>query len=252
MQVTDSPSTKIDVFSSSVYNRVPTTRKASLRDAFRWLPVFLALLLSSLCITFLLNIQPAGAASSKTISQSKAQSNKPDYIPNIPTSDERKISSVFTKEVSFWEKNIIVWAENHQLDPNFVAVVMQIESCGHPSIRSLSGANGLFQVMPFHFSPDENPVHPDTNAYRGLTYLAGSLALAENDPALALAGYNGGHSVIRIDPTYWADETQRYVYWGSGILSDISSGYTQSPRLEEWLSAGGESLCNLSANALGL
>jgi soluble lytic murein transglycosylase-like protein len=163
-----------------------------------------------------------------------------------------KISSVFTREVKYWEEEIITWAKTYELDPNLIAVVMQIESCGHPNIRSQVGANGLFQVMPFHFSPKENPVNPETNAKRGLTYLARSLELADANTSLALAGYNGGHSVITLDPDSWFAETRRYVYWGSGILSDISDGQSQSPRLTEWLNAGGESLCNRSAEDLGL
>ncbi|NIM05603.1 MAG: transglycosylase SLT domain-containing protein, partial [Armatimonadetes bacterium] len=93
------------------------------------------------------------------------------------------------------------------LDPNLVAVVMQVESCGHPKVRSAAGAQGLFQVMPFHFSRDEDPLNPETNAARGLAYLAASLRIAQDDPSNALAGYNGGHGIIGKEPREWPPET---------------------------------------------
>ena len=70
------------------------------------------------------------------------------------------LSPIFTQEVQYWEDNIIRWANDHSLDPNLAAVVMQIESCGDPQAVSRSGAMGLFQVMPFHFHRGENPITP--------------------------------------------------------------------------------------------
>jgi hypothetical protein len=228
-------------------------RKAVLGTAFRLSPVILAFLLSSLCISFLVNLKPATAASIETQDPSVLSSSKKVSSPITQSSDQVKtLSPVFTKEVQFWEKEILEWAETYQLDPNLVAVVMQIESCGHPNIESRSGAKGLFQVMPFHFVRVEDPFNPDTNAHRGLTYLSKSLSIAAKDLRLTLAGYNGGHSVIPLAMSYWPEETKRYVYWGSGILADIQAGETQSPRLNEWLSAGGESLCHRSSIELGL
>jgi soluble lytic murein transglycosylase-like protein len=252
MKVSNSTKVNNDYATFPSAHRDSHKRKATLRVAFRLFPVFLAFLVSSLVITFLLNIQPAGAASEEKLSRNTNQSIQTEHIPYSSPSTDRMISPAFTKEVLYWEDQIIAWAKTYHLDPNLVAVVMQIESCGHPSIGSHAGAQGLFQVMPFHFSPDENPIDPYTNAHRGLSYLAQSLELAKDNPSLALAGYNGGHSVIMLNPDSWFDETKRYVYWGSGILSDISQGHTQSARLNEWLNAGGQSLCDRSSEALGL
>ena len=106
--------------------------------------------------------------------------------------------------------------------------------------------------MPFHFAPGEDPLDPDTNALRGLSYLAGSFDLAQGRLDLALAGYNGGHGVISRPPAAWPTETQRYAYWGTGILADIETGAVTSPRLQQWLEAGGASLCRRAGEALGL
>lgn len=150
---------------------------------------------------------------------------------------------IFTPEVQHWGERISGWAATYALDPNLIATVMQIESCGNPQAVSGSGAQGLFQVMPFHFAAGEAMLDPETNARRGLTYLAEGLALAGDKPGLALAGYNGGHSLIGKFWSEWPAETQRYYYWGSGIYADVKAGGSTSPTLDEWLAAGGAGLC---------
>ena len=162
------------------------------------------------------------------------------------------ISSVFTAEVQSWEENILGWAEAVGLDPNMAATVMQIESCGDPQALSRSGAMGLFQVMPFHFMSGENGFDPETNALRGMDYLRRSLETARGDVRLAFAGYNGGIGVINWLEADWPAETVRYAYWGSGIYAEASSGALHSSRLDEWLQAGGASLCRQAADRLGL
>ena len=52
------------------------------------------------------------------------------------------ISPVFQPEVQYWSAAIQVWASAAGLDPNLVATVMQIESCGDPRARSRAGAMG--------------------------------------------------------------------------------------------------------------
>jgi hypothetical protein len=169
--------------------------------------------------------------------------------PAQPAAPAGQLSPVFTPEVQRWGSQILAWSQAFALDPNLVATVMQIESCGHPTISSSAGAQGLFQVMPFHFAPGEAMTDPQTNATRGLDYLARGLQAAGGQVGLALAGYNGGHSQIGRDSSLWPRETQRYHYWGTGIYEDAASGASQSPRLAEWLAAGGASLCARAAQA---
>lgn len=153
------------------------------------------------------------------------------------------LAPLFTPEIQYWGDKILVWAAQTGLDPNLIATVMQIESCGDPRAVSSAGAMGLFQVMPYHFERGENPYIPDTNAQRGLGYLSQSLSAANGNFRLAFAGYNGGIGVIPRAETSWAAETIRYVYWGSGIYADAMQGLSSSARLDEWLSHGGISLC---------
>jgi len=180
----------------------------------------------------------------------------PAGIPPIQAAEIRTngpllpVSPVFTPEVQSWTGRIQVWAGAAGLDPNLVATVMQIESCGDPLALSRTGAMGLFQVMPYHFTASDDPYAPDTNALRGLDYLKRSLEMASGDPRLALAGYNGGIGVIGWSESAWPVQTQRYAYWGSGIYADASSEADVSQRLQEWLATNGISLCSQAHDRL--
>lgn len=157
------------------------------------------------------------------------------------------IAPLFTPEVLAWEEKIMVWSDTYQLDPNLIATVMQIESCGFSRAESPAGAKGLFQVMPYHFLEGEDPYRPGTNARRGLNYLRQALESGGN-ARLALAGYNGGITGAKNPEEQWPDETVRYVHWGLRIYKDAKAGKDYSPRLEEWLNSGGSALCRLARN----
>jgi len=159
------------------------------------------------------------------------------------------LSPIFTPEVQFWAPLIAEWALAWEIDPNLIATVIQIESCGDPYVSSNAGAQGLFQVMPFHFDAGEDMLNVENNARRGLAYLSGGLDRSEGHAGLALAGYNGGHSVIAKGSASWAGETRRYYYWGAGIYADASAGLLTSERVQEWLAAGGQSLCDRARNS---
>jgi soluble lytic murein transglycosylase-like protein len=166
-----------------------------------------------------------------------------------PALQNTGLPAIFTPEVQRWSPEIQVWAAAYGLPSSLIAAVMQIESCGDPSAQSGAGAQGLFQVMPFHFAPGEAALDPETNARRGLAYLARALELADGRIDLALAGYNGGHLRITQPADQWPDETRRYVAWGSAIYADAASGETESPALEAWLQAGGSRLCQAASGA---
>ncbi|HUN24253.1 MAG TPA: transglycosylase SLT domain-containing protein [Anaerolineales bacterium] len=168
--------------------------------------------------------------------------------PALPSA----ISVIFRPSVQYWGAKISAWAETAGIDPNLLATVMQIESCGDPNAVSGSGAQGLFQVMPFHFAEGENMQDPDTNALRSTNYLKQGLAISNGNASLTLAGYNGGHSQISKAFELWPQETQRYFHWGSGIFQEASSGAGVSPTLEAWLAAGGASLCEQAEQRLGI
>jgi len=202
------------------------------------LPLFAIILITCLITALAFNtpIVTSAASSSQTIS-------------NASTS---QLSPIFTREVQYWADDILRWAGASSLDPNLVAVVMQIESCGDPFARSSAGAMGLFQVMPFHFHTGENPFETNTNALRGTNYLARSMDTARGNVRLALAGYNGGIGVISRGEWTWSAQTLRYVYYGAPIYEDARSGATSSAKLDEWYRKYGAGLCRQASQRLGI
>ncbi|MBI1278603.1 MAG: transglycosylase SLT domain-containing protein [Anaerolineaceae bacterium] len=179
-------------------------------------------------------------------------------ISTIPGAIDRwlhgssEIAPLFSPEVQHWGNDIDRWAAANDLDPNLLATVMQIESCGHPTINSYAGAQGLFQVMPFNFQAGDNFLDPETNAERGANVLKQCTGFANGDAGLAMACYNGGPSVLSKTMAQWSDQTRRYYYWGTGIYQAATLNQSYSPRLDEWLAAGGAKLCQMAGTALGI
>ncbi|OGO21073.1 MAG: hypothetical protein A2Y54_00480 [Chloroflexi bacterium RBG_16_51_16] len=209
---------------------------------------------------FFLSINTDLAAINAGFYASYKSTQQPDIVTSsllfkgsdITNPNSGLISWIFTPEVQAWAPSINRWAQEAGIDPNLAAVIMQIESCGNPRATSRSGAMGLFQVMPFHFTAEENPYDPAVNASRGLGYLSRSLEAAQGDVRAALAGYNGGIGVIGIPDTRWKDQTRRYVTFGFPIYLDALEGETTSPKLEEWYSKFGANLCHEAGEVLGL
>jgi len=188
----------------------------------------------------------ANTANTTTLADTRAESV--DVAPAL----SGIISPVFSPEVQYWGPQISKWAAAYNLDPNIVATIMQIESCGDPQAASGAGAQGLFQVMPFHFTAGEDMLDPETNAARGMAYYAERLQQTSGNVGQAFAGYNGGHVAAGTTWDNWANETQRYFTWSTGIYEEATSGMTESPTLQQWMAAGGASLCNQASNRLGL
>jgi len=171
--------------------------------------------------------------------------------PSAIEAGSRAVATLFRPEVRHWSLEIEKWAASAGLDPNLAAVVMQIESCGDPQATSRSGAAGLFQVMPFHFLAHEDAYDPDTNATRGLAYLARSLAVSNGDARRALAGYNGGIGLVGKPEDMWPEQTMRYVRYAVPIYEDALRGESASAALDEWYGRFGAGLCRQAAANLG-
>lgn len=203
------------------------------------------LLLCGIVGFFILGMTLLTDSSSDPSSYEVVETNRPFYAdsPMGPEAAQSSLSVVFTPEVQYWAPLIKAWAVVREIDPNLIATVIQIESCGDPLVSSPAGAQGLFQVMPFHFDTGEDMLDVQTNARRGLDYLLGSLERSGGHVGLALAGYNGGHGAIYRGWAAWPAETRRYYYWGARIYAEAVSGMAKSPTLDEWLTVGGSSLC---------
>lgn len=169
--------------------------------------------------------------------------------------DSDALAEFFTPEVDYWKSSIVRWAAVFDLDPNLVATIMQIESCGDPGAVSVAGAQGLMQVMPMHFSGTEDPMDPDTNIRRGLEVFTECLYSQYNpgrEIGLAFACYNGGPSVFVTDWNVWPQQSRDYYIWGTAIYGDALVENPESEALQRWLAAGGARLCEAARRNLNL
>jgi soluble lytic murein transglycosylase-like protein len=160
------------------------------------------------------------------------------------TNEDAPLASFFAPEVLRWSDKLHEWAKLHHVNPNVIAIVIQIESCGKPDAISYAGALGLMQVMPFHFDYGENMLDPDVNVRNGMDVFYECLKqYADWNLGIALACYNGGPGVTFEDRSTWPDETQAYYQWATGLWSDVTDGNKNSDTLSQWLDAGGQRLC---------
>ncbi|MFP4322506.1 MAG: transglycosylase SLT domain-containing protein [Anaerolineales bacterium] len=156
---------------------------------------------------------------------------------------DAELAELFSPEVLYWEEDIRRWGQQRSLNPNLLATIMQIESCGNPHAISIAGAQGLFQVMPLHFEYGENQMNPETNAQNGIDHLVDCLVWSDYNLGESFACYNAGPSVIGVPQNRWPTESQYYYNWGTGIYGDASRGLAQSDTLARWQTAGGRLLC---------
>jgi hypothetical protein len=171
--------------------------------------------------------------------------------PQTITNADAPLAAFYAEEVQHWRSQIDEWAEVYSVNPNVIAIVIQIESCGDPVAISGAGALGLMQVMPFHFANGENMLNPDTNVRRGMSVFYECLKqFADWDLGLALACYNGGPSVTQRDYSTWAQETQSYYDWATGLWDDVVNKRDSSKTLDRWLAAGGQGLCDQAAQTI--
>ncbi len=188
----------------------------------------------------------------------------PETIENSITKPQeveinrKKIASAFTPSVQYWNDSIQRWALVSGLDPDLLATVIQIESCGDPDAISRSGAMGLFQVMPFNFPKEaqkdpQRMLNTELNASIATQILKKLLDKTKKDVLLALAAYNGGNVVLNNpnNPEKWPEETRRYYKWAN-IYLEVKKDPSNSPTLKEWLSFGGASLCEKAEERLGI
>ena len=87
------------------------------------------------------------------------------------------------------------WSQRHQLPPELVLAVIEVESGFDRFAVSSAGARGLMQVMPFWLveldRTEENLFHLDTNLSMGCTILRYYLDMEDGDLVKGLARYNG-------------------------------------------------------------
>lgn len=100
------------------------------------------------------------------------------------------------------------------VSPALVLALISVESAGQGDAVSHAGAQGVMQLMPAtaaRFGVTDS-LSPSDNIKGGVAYLAWLMDHFDNDPILALAGYNAGEGAVRDNagvPPY--AETRAYV-----------------------------------------
>jgi hypothetical protein len=85
------------------------------------------------------------------------------------------------------------------VSPALVLAVISVESAGRVDATSSAGAQGLMQLMPAtatRFGVSDS-MNASQNIKGGVAYLAWLLNHFDNDPLMALAGYNSGEGNVR-------------------------------------------------------
>lgn len=124
-------------------------------------------------------------------------------------------SPAVTVRTTRFDTMIEAHAAAHDVRPELVRAVIQVESAFNPRATSNKGAMGLMQLMPGTASDlgVANPYNPEENIRGGVAYLRQLLDRFGGNEELALAAYNAGpHAVERHGdniPPY--RETRAYV-----------------------------------------
>ncbi len=149
------------------------------------------------------------------------------------------IAPLFTPAVQQWAEEIAVWTNGTNITPDLFAVIMQLESCGNPSVEG-----GLFGVR------DGNVSNPDVEAAMALAKLQSALSLSNGDLSMALAIYADGERVLTEDFGLWTLHARDMYFIGQSTYTEAQAGYTSSPDLNSWLNNTGNLMCSEARVAL--
>ncbi len=134
-------------------------------------------------------------------------------------------------------------ANRHDMDPDLVLSVMQVESRFDRFAVSSAGAQGLMQVMPFWRNeigrPQDNLTQIETNVRYGTAILSQYLTEARGDLIDALARYNGSRGRLNYP------ELVVYAYrarWQTQTTDDL-------PKLQAGCRVYGLAACNAVKSA---
>ncbi len=131
--------------------------------------------------------------------------NHPHVIASPATeSQSPAISTYWAYSVRRWDRLITQEAERRNLDYDFLASMVWVESRGRPDAISPAGAVGLMQIMPREagFSwrpPQEDLLNPSTNLFWGARTLSIVMHQGRGDVFSALAAYNAGWDRIHLN-----------------------------------------------------
>jgi hypothetical protein len=165
--------------------------------------------------------------------------------------------------VTHWHGSVEEMASKYDIDPNFIAIIMTMESGGNPKAKSESGAVGLMQITPptakdiaakYLKKPVSkyNLQDPKTSIEFGAAYLAklrdtfGEVSQGPNwneTAELVAAGYNGGPVASNhLQQGLGLHDTQTIVYSRDAFNMWRERNAKSSPTFDRWKERGGSIL----------
>jgi len=155
------------------------------------------------------------------------QLNNPPSGKGVPSPRLQALQNI----ASAHGRRILIETVGTSVSPALVLAVISVESAGRTDAVSSAGATGLMQLMPdtaTRFGVDDS-TNAAQNIKGGVAYLEWLLDHFENDPLLALAGYNAGEgNVRRYEGVPPFSETRAYV---PKVLAawQVAKGLCQTP-----------------------
>jgi len=165
--------------------------------------------------------------------------------------------------VNRWRDSIDTMSKRYDVDPNYVAIIMTMESGGNAKAKSEAGAIGLMQVTP-PTAKDiakkylKTPVtkydlnDPTTNIEFGVAYLANLRNIFGDytqgpewylTSELVAAGYNGGPGAANsVYKGTGLTDTQTVVYSRDAFNMWRERHAHESPTFDRWKERGGQQL----------
>ena len=183
----------------------------------------------------------------------------------IPYQAKGITASWIPSTVKHWEPTIVLEANKYNLDPNFIAIIMTMESGGDAKALSSDNAVGLMQITAptakdiaskYLKVPVQNYdlTNPETNIEFGAAYLA---YLRDNYTSYkqgpdwnasveyVAAGYNGGPlASIHLSEGKGLHDPQTVVYSRDAFNMWRERNASDSPTFDRWSERGGITLIN--------
>ena len=193
---------------------------------------------------------------------------KPTTLPLATTVNDTVGIPWLPASVQRWDKDINEMAARYDIDPDLLAIIMTIESGGHPQAESGVGAKGLMQIMPataqdiasrYVKQPRQQYDLFDgrTSIEFGAAYLAllrNEFGMAEHGPTwnttveLIAAGYNGGPSAASaLNDGEGLRDMQTVSYSRDAYNMWRERHSERSPTYDRWAERGGSALIEKAA-----
>jgi soluble lytic murein transglycosylase-like protein len=172
--------------------------------------------------------------------------------------------------VKKWEGPIDQMAKKYDLDPNFIAIIMTMESGGNSRAKSSAGAVGLMQItsatakdiagkhlkQPLNHYELNNPNNNIEFGAAYLAYLRDTFGGWQQGPSwdytveLVAAGYNGGPGAAnRVFKGEGLTDTQTVVYARDAFNMWRERSQKGSPTFDRWKERGGQTLIDAAKTA---